>query len=616
VRAGPHPRALSLARSRSLGPQALLIPRVATVTDMPSPAIRAAVSFGPSEMLELLVVVLLLQQSSPRDARPSRGTGSISGTVTAADTGLPVRRVQVVLMDTGPLMMRSSNGLTTLESATANRTQITDHEGRYAFTGLAAGAYRIRVTPRHRGRYLSWAWGTTSPMDAGKPIQLADGQRFDRADLALPRGAAINGRVVDEFGEPVARARVSAARVRSGGTSFQRAGTGLVQTDDLGRFRIYGLEPGEYVVMAEARAAGQANVPADGEAEGFSTTYYPSALSEREAARIGLKAGGESEDAVIQMVRSRIFRISGSVIDSKGQIIPRLSVLLMRRSLGGMSTVGSGVSNVAGAFTIADVVPGDYRLIVRPRIVVSPPPGFQADTSSAREFADLQLSVTANIDDLVVATRPGISMTGKVVFAEGPPPTPAAGMRVVTTAAESFMMMGGANAQVGANLQFTLENVFGLVFIRPLNIPSGYAIKEILLGSIDITDRPVDLAAHSNEQLQIVLTNRVADLEVVVSGNPTSPPTDSVVLAIPTDRTSWRLGSVRLRTSTTARDGRHSLLALLPGRYYVLAITRDRMPVGQEPPIAYFEQLIEQATAVVLAGGEARTVELRLSRGQ
>jgi hypothetical protein len=38
MRVGPHPQALSLAHSRSLGPQALLIPDPGSITDSPARA--------------------------------------------------------------------------------------------------------------------------------------------------------------------------------------------------------------------------------------------------------------------------------------------------------------------------------------------------------------------------------------------------------------------------------------------------------------------------------------------------------------------------------------------------------------------------------------------------
>ena len=74
---------------------------------------------------------------------------------------------------------------------------------------------------------------------------------LDKADITMPRGSAISGRIVDEFGEPLADAQVSAMRSTwvNGKRRLQSTGR-MAQTNDLGQYRIYGLPPGEYFVSA------------------------------------------------------------------------------------------------------------------------------------------------------------------------------------------------------------------------------------------------------------------------------------------------------------------------------------------------------------------------------
>jgi hypothetical protein len=63
------------------------------------------------------------------------------------------------------------------------------------------------------------------------------------------------------------------------------------------------------------------------------------------------------------------------------------------------------------------------------------------------------------------------------------------------------------------------------------------------------------------------------------------------------------------------QDEKFSIPGLLPGRYYVLALPRERITFGPEPAPEFFEQLTKEATPVVLNDGETRTVELRISKG-
>ena len=70
----------------------------------------------------------------------------------------------------------------------------------------------------------------------------------------MPRGSVIAGRVVDEFGEPVADAigLRCGRRGPTAGAGWSDAGR-MAQTNDIGQFRIYGLPPGDYYVSAACR---------------------------------------------------------------------------------------------------------------------------------------------------------------------------------------------------------------------------------------------------------------------------------------------------------------------------------------------------------------------------
>ena len=85
--------------------------------------------------------------------------------------------------------------------------------------------------------------------DVGRETHLRRGDTA-RVDVALERGGTISGRVVDEFGEPMADVRVEALlalphNARLSSVSRQR------ETDDEGRFRLFELPRGRYFVRAD-----------------------------------------------------------------------------------------------------------------------------------------------------------------------------------------------------------------------------------------------------------------------------------------------------------------------------------------------------------------------------
>src|SRR6187549_3646910 len=165
------------------------------------------------------------------------GTSRVRGRVVATDTGTALRRAQVRI--SGPDI--------------GTKTALTDAQGRYEFKDLQAGRFNVSVI---KSGFVTMQFGQNRPYEPGRPIELADAQAMDKADIALPRGSVLAGRIVDEFGESVAEAEVSAMRMQftNGKRRLMPSGrTGI--TNDLGQFRIYGLPPGEYYVSASLRNA-------------------------------------------------------------------------------------------------------------------------------------------------------------------------------------------------------------------------------------------------------------------------------------------------------------------------------------------------------------------------
>ena len=162
----------------------------------------------------------------------TQNTAIISGVVTLEGQGTPVRRARVNIA---------------APELRGGRSTITSDQGQFSFTALPAGRYTVTAS---KAGYLDITYGAKKAGRAGTPIQLAVGQKMDKANINLPKGGVITGIVVDDNGEPSPRTQVRAMKwvMRTGEKTLQQAGT--AQSDDRGMYRIFGLQQGDYLVSA------------------------------------------------------------------------------------------------------------------------------------------------------------------------------------------------------------------------------------------------------------------------------------------------------------------------------------------------------------------------------
>jgi protocatechuate 3,4-dioxygenase beta subunit len=538
----------------------------------------------------------LPQAPQPRDPRAAtvKGTGSISGRVTAADTGLPIRRAVVTL-------------------AAQRRATHTDHEGRYQFTQLPPGQYTIFANPgNHRADYQSLPYGATLSTATGmpnrvKPIELADGQEIANADIALPRSGVITGTVLDVDGQPLSRLSVSVLAVRPGSEPMQRGGS---STDDRGQYRIFGLPAGDYIVRANPQQGGPP-VDVEGDALGFAPTYAPNTPVMTEAMRVRVGQAGEAV-ADIRLVETRVFRISGILVNSRGEPHRNSSVMLARANEAGFSSFGSSVS-ATGEFTFRGVPPGTYEVVGRYMPAVQPG-AMVRPGADGQEFASVTVEVgTGDVENLLLSTRPGATVTGRIVLEGAVPEGRRANVFVQTPARQQFM--GSPTVEV-VDTAFTLKNVFTPVLLRGSFGGTGWGLKAVLLRGRDITDQPTAFTDQDSGHLQVVFTASAPSIEGMVTDERGQPVTEASIMVFGEDPETWGPHSSYSRRSSLDKEGRYKLVGLREGRYFAVAVPPDVLANIAQPTREFLESLSKVAARVVLNPGETRTVDLPLVRFQ
>ena len=543
------------------------------------------------------------------------GTGRIRGRV-LSESGAPVRRAQVRI--SGPDI--------------AGRTATTDADGRYEFLDLPDGRFTVSAS---KAGYVTVQYGQTRPREQGKPIELADKQTLDKADLVMFRGSAITGRIVDEAGEPVADAVVTAMRSEWAAGHRRLVNAGRIgQTNDLGQFRIYGLPPGDYYVSATLHNPEGPMLDMMGQsaplpprtaaaASGYAPSYYPGTASSADAQKIAVAPGQEAQGIDFPLAQVRLARVSGVVLNSEGKPVEGTMVSLSSGQGDGLIGMNNSArTNREGAFTLSSVAPGDYDLQVRGMTIITSGGG-DAMMFTARigggggdaEFASQPISVNGeDLANLVVTTSKGATASGKVTFEGQRPP---GDLRVTAAAADDGPSpLGSAGSAIAADGTFTLKGLSGPSRVmRIRGLPAGYALKTVEHNGIDVTDNGVEIkGVDTITGIELVVSSRASEIAGAVTGADGAPIKEFTLVVFAEDADKWTLPATRWVTAARPdQGGRVRIKAMPAGPYYAIAV--DYLPQGEWNNPETLERLKPSAQHFVLTDGEQKTLDLKIAGG-
>jgi protocatechuate 3,4-dioxygenase beta subunit len=525
------------------------------------------------------------------------GSAVIRGRVVVAGTGEPVRRAFVNLMGRGVNLRRSTS---------------TDEQGRFEFRELPKGEFQLSAS---KSGFVNVQLGQRGPQEPGRPIQLGEGQLFEGAVIALPRGGVIAGRVTDEYGDPVADAMVNALQYRWTPRGRSLVPSRHAQTNDLGQFRLHGLPPGDYIVSTIYRGGGvMFDASEDPGTPSYAPTYYPGTSQAAEAVPISVRVGEETS-AEFQLTPMRLARIRGLVLDSSGRpASPDTMVMAMPKDSAvgpfGGSMASGGRVQPDGTFTIAGLAPGVYRLTATTRF------------RSMGDAGDPQMATTevavagGDVESVTLTLTTGSTAAGQIVIegdATAIRPQALTVMAVPSDPGQGREIFSPP-ARVEDDLRFELKGLFGTRVLMPGGLPSGWYLKSVLHRGNDITDTGFDAdGARKVTGLQVVVTDRTTVVTGGVANRRGEPVTDYTVVAFNEDPERWTLPMMRyVRTARSDQQGQFRIQGLPPGRYHVVALEFADTNEIMNPDV--LGRLADEATSVMLAEGETRSVRLTLAQ--
>ena len=294
--------------------------------------------------------------STPTGAKVDRGQ-MLSGRV-VDDAGKPMFETSILAVSAGQSGKDSKLG------ALNTRSTTTDENGNFAFEGLSSGAYKLSVVAQ------GYTMAPESVKENGSAKYYRPG---DQANIRLVKGGVITGMVMTQSSEPLVGVRVRAFKVKDAQGQVVRGmslnETSLLiewKTDDRGIYRIYGLEPGKYLVSAGGKGF---NPMSMGEFDGDAPTYYPTGTRDM-AAEVGVLAGQESVSIDIRYRENKGHIISGNISASEeaSSQVNVAMLMLTNASTGGLESwtisgiFGDHSTEGKRPFALTSVPDGEYNL--------------------------------------------------------------------------------------------------------------------------------------------------------------------------------------------------------------------------------------------------------------
>ena len=353
--------------------------------------------------------------------------------------------------------------------------EFTDGEGKFRFPKLAPGDYNLVA---HRDGYS----------DRSYIVERSDFDAQKELPVELNPQAVIVGRVIDSLGQGLQSAPIEALPGRSTGKADVVANT---ETNDLGEYRLSGLDPGAYrlrAVYREGRADELDPTPLTIASAFYGGSEGPIAITVRSGS---VTAG---IDFTLNPVRPAT--VTGTLRTDAGPFTDKVTMWIMGRSGEG----GHNASGADGKFEIADVAPGGYTVSA------------QTMDKAAPLFGMATVEVHGDdVDSVEIVLRPVPVVEGEIRYVEGASPAPDPGS-VFFMRRDRITLLPMEIVRPDTNQKF-----------RVALIPGGYelafegAMQKLGARQISLDGKPI-----TNWKLQIDDTPDVKKL-VIVFGPQTQP---------------------------------------------------------------------------------------------
>jgi hypothetical protein len=529
-----------------------------------------------------------------------------------------------------------------LEGGDAKRAPAySDADGRFTFSDLAPGPYRLRFT---KPAFLAAEYGAKRIGGPGTAVVVAGADVV--VEAALARGAVISGRVTDQRGRPLNGTKIALIGVRDAAGQPQLFSTTAAMpkeliTDDRGEYRIYGLAPGTYFIAATPGNSGGAfsgrrttdadiarakdntasaelrNAPA----ESFAPTFFPSAREFASAQPITVAAADERLGVDVTMGFSPVAKLRGAIVTSSGRpaagaqlavfpvgpYVPDADVILTSVATGEATSAGGSVRaavGAAGTFAISGLTPGRYTVFARAA----------GGAGAASEFALTTVTVgDTDPPQLSLSLKPAPHISGTVALGTGQTGDVSAVLVALAPVDAGPLSVSVPATAVAADGKFSLPGALpGRYWLNVTGVPEGVGIVNAD-GAPSVSPGVPVVVSDGDEAVELNVTlGRSASVVGTFSDTTGVPATDYLVVLFDADKSEWLLGSPRLQAARPRTNGEFVFADVPPGDYRLAAVT-DIAPDEWRSP-SLLSRLVDASVAIVVKAGQRTTQNLQIAK--
>ncbi len=504
--------------------------------------------------------LLLMPLAAQVPSQPATGY-RIAGRLVNSLTGAPVPRATVSAIS------NEDNGVVA--------TTITDAEGRFAITGLAAGKYPLSASRRG----FRTAYYDEHEDSFNTAIVTGAGQDTGHLVFKLAPGAVIYGTITSDGGDPEEHAQVMLFRRDSAAPSRPPVQAGGAGTDDTGAYEISDLPAGEYLIAVQARPwyamnglGPQPQSAGNSLDVAYPITFFDSTTDEAAATPLQVDAGSRTEaDISLHAVPALHLTIPRPRQNDNGP-----GIQVQQSLFGTHVSMALNVESVGrGPWDVSGLPPGHYEVGLG-----DPPRTLELDATSSMEVNPSSGTISQPVD-------------GTVRMADGTEPS--------NIGLSLTRQDGGGNGMFNPVVKgrFHFDAPPGTWTLSAVTMGPGGA----LAASIAVQGTPVAGNQITVRDQALTLAVTLSRSQARITGfarRDGKPAPGAMIVLVPRDPAAW---PSLARRDQSDSDGSFSLANVPPGRYTVVAIDGWNLDWQDRVVIARYLRGGESVTINAPAGG-------------